>query len=150
MLKLFLQLFAKDRILGSAAKIELFTATGVISAEVDSFNATPQHDKKKYHPLGEIGERTQLVYKSYELDFKIGKTDDQIALLFQAIDQALLAGQPAPRVRVTETIKHFDGNNEVWIYPDTVLADYKRAADNSEDEIKEDFKGYCTTRVKGY
>lgn len=142
---------AKDRILGSSAKIELYQASGaVISAEVDSFTATPQHDKKKFHPLGEIGERTQLVYKGYEMDFKIGKTDDQIAVLFYAIDQALLAGQPAPRVQVTQTIKHFDGNVEIWKYPDTVLADYKSDASNSEDEIKEDFKGYCTTRVKGY
>lgn len=122
----------------------------MISAEVDSFTATPQHDKKKFHPLGEIGERTQLVYKGYDLDFKVGKIDDQIALLFYNIDIALLSGLPAPRVRVTQTIKHFDGSNEIWFYPDVVLADYKSDASNAEDEIKEDFKGYCTTKVKGY
>lgn len=140
---------AKDRILGSSAKVELYTATGVLAIEIDSFSATAKHDMKMWHPLGEIGERQQLIYKGWELDFKTGKIDAQIANFFYAIDQALLAGQSAPRVRVTETIKNFDGNNEIWIYPDVVLSGYKGDASNSEDEIKEEFKGQCTLRIKG-
>jgi hypothetical protein len=140
---------AKDRILGSSAKLELYTNTGVIAAEVDSFSASQKTDLKTWHPLGEVGERQQLIYKGWDMDFKIGKTDAQIANFFDAIDQALLAGQAAPRVRVTQTIQHFDGSVEVWIFPDSVIYGYKTDASNSEDEIKEDFKGACTKRIKG-
>lgn len=140
----------KDRILGSAAKIEIFKASGgVMAIEVDSFSATQKHDQKQWHPLGQIGERQQLIYKGWDLDFKTGKIDDQVSAFFDTIDVALLAGQPAPRVRVVETIKHFDGNNETWVYTDVVLSGYKKDASTSDDEIKEEFKGSCTLRIKG-
>ncbi|NRD80284.1 hypothetical protein HPT25_23460 [Bacillus sp. BRMEA1] len=140
---------AKDRILGSSAKLELYTDTGVIATEVDSCTATQKHEIKTWHPLGEIGERQQVIYKGWDLDFKTGKIDDQIANFFDTIDQALLAGKPAPRVRVTETITHFDGSIETWIYPDTVLYNYAQDLSNSEDEIKENFKGACSKRIRG-
>ncbi|GIM47039.1 hypothetical protein DNHGIG_25880 [Collibacillus ludicampi] len=140
---------AKDRILGSSATIELYTPNGVLSIEVDSFSKNQKHEIKTWHPLGEVGEHHQVIYKGWEMDFKTGKIDDQIANFFDTLDQMLLAGQAAPRVRVVETIKHFDGNNEVWIYPDTVLYGYKGDASNAEDEIKEEFKGACTKRIRG-
>jgi hypothetical protein len=140
---------AKDRILGSSAKIELYASTGVLSIEVDSFQKNQKHEIKTWHPLGEVAERQQLIYKGWDMDFKTGKIDSQIARFFDAIDQELLAGRPAPRVRVTETITQFDGNTEVWIYPDTILYGYGGDASNSEDEIKENFKGACSKRMKG-
>jgi hypothetical protein len=141
---------AKDRILGSSALIELYNADGtVLTTEVDSFSATQKHTLKQWHPLGEIGEREQVIYKGWEMDFKTGKIDAQIANFFNALDQALQAGQASPRVRVTQTIKHFDGSVETWIFPDAVIYGYKQDAANSEDEIKEEFKGSCTNRVQG-
>lgn len=141
---------AKDRILGSSATIQFVQANGqIISTEVDSMTATQKHEIKAWHPLGEIGERQQVIYKGWDLDFKTGKIDSSIANFFNALDQALLAGQTSPRVRVTQTIKHFDGSKEIWIYPDSVLYNYTQDASNSEDEIKENFKGTCTTRVAG-
>lgn len=141
---------AKDRILGSSALIELYNPDGsVVSTEVDSFTANQKHEIKVWHPLGQVGERQQVIYKGWDMDFKTGKIDAQIANFFYALDQALLAGQTSPRVRVTETIKHFDGSVEIWIYPDSVLYNYAKDSSNAEDEIKENFKGACTTRVKG-
>lgn len=141
---------AKDRVLGSSAKIELYQANGsVISTEVDSFTATQKHEIKTWHPLGEVGERQQVIYKGWDMDFKTGKIDSQMAALFNAMDQALLAGQPAPRVRVTQTITHFDGTVETWIFPDAILYNYAQDSSNAEDEIKENFKGGCTTRIAG-
>lgn len=140
---------SKDRILGSSAKIELYAPNGLLTIEVDSFTKNQRHDMKQWHPLGEIGERQQLIYKGWDMDFKTGKIDSQIADYFNAVDQALLAGQPAPRVRVTETIKHFDGNNETWIYPDTLLYGFNQSTGNAEDEIGETFKGSSTTRIRG-
>jgi hypothetical protein len=140
---------AKDRILGSSAKLELYLPNGVLVTEVDSFTATQKHEIKTWHPLGEIGERQQVIYKGWDLDFKTGKIDGSISAFFDAIDQALLAGKPAPRVRVTNTITHFDGTVETWIYPDTILYNYAADESNSEDEIKENFKGACTKRIKG-
>jgi hypothetical protein len=142
---------AKDRILGSSAKIEIYRNDGnLMTIEVDSITSNQKHDQKTWHPLGEIGERQQTIYKGWELDFKTGKIDDQISSFFGYIDDQLLAGKPSPRVRVTETIEHFDGTNEIWIYPDVVLSGYSSDKADSEDEIKENFKGSCTKRVKGY
>jgi hypothetical protein len=141
---------AKDRILGSSTTLEIYTNVGgMLQIEVDSFTARPTHTNKQWHPLGEVGQRTQTVYVGYEMDFKTGKIDSQVRDFFNYIDGELLAGRPAPRVRVVETIKHFDGNNEVWIYPDAVLSDFSGDTSSADDEIKESFKGYCTTRVKG-
>lgn len=140
---------SKDRILGSSATIELYTASGVMSIEVDSFSKSQKHEIKTRHPLGYVGEHHQVVYKGWEMDFKLGKVDAQVASFFDAIDQALIAGNATPRVRVVETVKHFDGSNEVWIYPDTVLYSYKSDASNAADEIKEEFKGACNRRIKG-
>lgn len=142
---------AKDRILGSSAKIELYRSDGTLmTIEVDSFTATQKHELKQWHPLGEVGERSQVIYKGWEMDFKTGKIDDQITAFFAYIDSQLLAGKPAPRCRVTQTIEHFDGNFEVFIFPDTALYGYASDNSNAEDEIKENFKGACTVRVKGY
>jgi hypothetical protein len=150
MIKMNLQFFAKDRILGSSAKIELYTSnSGLMTIEVDSFTASQKHTTKNWHPLGEVGERQQLIYVGWDLDFKTGKIDSQITDFFNAIDQVLLAGQPAPRVRVTETIQHLDGNIETWVFPDAILFGYQGDASNAEDEIKESFKGSCSKRIKG-
>lgn len=140
---------SKDRVLGSSAIIDVFLATGPMSIEVDNFSATQKHELKQWHPLGQIGERSQLIYKGWDMDIKAGKIDNQIAAFFDSIDQELLAGRPAPRVSVTQTIKHFDGSVEIWKYPDTILYGYKNDASNAEDEIKEDFKGVSRIRVKG-
>jgi hypothetical protein len=140
---------SKDRILGSSAKIELFTANGVMAIEVDAFTKTQKHEIKARQPLGYVGEHHQVVYKGWDLDFKLGKVDSQVAEFFDAIDQSLLNGQSTPRVRVVETVKHFDGVDEVWVYPDTVLYGYKSDTANAADEIKEEFKGACNRRIKG-
>lgn len=142
---------SKDRILGSSAKIDLFRNDGkLMSIETDSFTANQKHEIKTWHPLGQVGERQQLIYKGWDMDIKTGKIDDQIASFFAYIDEQLLAGKPSPRVRITQTIEHFDGNKEVWIYPDTIIYGYGSDTSNAEDEIKENFKGACTLRVKGY
>lgn len=140
---------AKDRILGSSATIELYTPNGLLTIEVDSFTANQKHTTKQWHPLGEVAERQQMIYVGWDLDFKTGKIDSQIANFFNYIDQQLLSGQPAPRVRVVQTIKHFDGNNEVWVFPDALVFGYQGDTSNAEDEIKETFKGSCSTRIAG-
>lgn len=140
---------SKDRILGSSARIELIDNGVVMSIELDSFSKSQKHEIKTRHPLGSIGEHHQVIYKGWEMDFKLGKVDSQVADFFNKIDEALLAGKTAPRVTVIETVKHFDGQDEVWKYPDTVLHGYKGDASNAQDEIKEEFKGACNKRIKG-
>ncbi|MBL0386227.1 hypothetical protein JJB07_06120 [Tumebacillus sp. ITR2] len=142
---------SKDRILGSAARIELIPGNGkaVMTIEVDGFTKTQKHEIKSRNPLGYVGEHHQVVYKGWELDFKLGKVDTQVSEFFKTLDDALLSGTSVPRVTVIETIKHFDGSNEVWVYPETVLHSYKSDAANAADEIKEEFKGACNRRVRG-
>lgn len=140
---------SKDRILGSSAKIELVTSNGVMAIEVDSFSKTQKHEVKARQPLGYVGEHHQVVFKGWDMDFKLGKVDSQVSEFFDAIDQALLNGQATPRVRVVETVNHYDGTDEVWVYPDTVLYGYKQDIATAADEIKEEFKGVCNRRMKG-
>lgn len=141
---------SQDRILGSSARIEMYQSNGqMMVVEVDSFTATQNHTTKQRQPLGQVGKTTQVIYADYSLDFSTGKVDSTVVNFFNALDTALLAGQAAPKIRVVETIQHFDGNDEVWIYPDAVLYGYKDDASTSDDEIKETWKGNCRTRIPG-
>lgn len=142
---------AKDRILGSNYALTLYDPiAGVLTVDLDSVSATSNHKEKQNQPLGSVPQRTQLIFQNYSLDISAGKTDDTLALMFDRIDTALLAGQPSPRFVITETIKHFDGTNEVWAYQDVVLSGYKSDASNAADEIKETFKGTASKKVKQY
>ena len=141
---------SKDRILGSSVKLQLTKNDGSqLEIEVDSFSKSQKHEIKARQPLGQVGEHHQVIYKGWEMEFKLGKVDAGVAGFFAEIDTDLLAGRVAPRVKVVETIQHYDGSSEVWIYPDTVLYGYKGDAGNASDEIKEEFKGACNKRERG-
>ena len=141
---------SQDRILGSSCSIDIYGPYGPVSfGEVDSMNAEPTHELKRWHPLGQLFEHTQVVYKGYKLSFKGGKVNGDWDKIQEIQDNALLAGQPAPRYRVTETTIMTDGTVEKWIYDDCLIYGLKIDKSNAGDEIKQDFSGEAPKRVRG-
>ena len=141
---------SQDRILGNSVQIEIYSTSGPISfGEIDSFTATPQHTEKKFHPLGQVAEHAQIIYQSYKLDFKGGRINGDLDAIQEAIDTALLAGQAAPRYRVTETITYYDGTITTWIYDNALIYNLKDDVSNAADEIKLEMTGWAPTRVRG-
>lgn len=141
---------SQDRILGSSATIEIYSSSGPISfGEIDSFNSEPEHELKKFHPLGQVEEHGQIIYKGYKLSFKGGKINGDLDAIQEAIDTALLAGQSAPRYRITELTILFDGTVETWVYDNALIYNLKVDKSNAADEIKQDLSGWAPKRVRG-
>lgn len=141
---------SQDRILGSAATIEVYGTSGPVPyGELDSFDAEPEHELKKFHPLGQKEEHGQMIYKGWKLSFKGAKVNGDWEAIQAAQDAALLAGQPAPKFRVTETTILNTGVVETWIYDNAILYGLKTNKDNAEDEIKQEMSGWAPKRIKG-
>jgi hypothetical protein len=141
---------SQDRILGSSATIEIYSSSGPISfGEIDSFNAEPEHELKKFHPLGQVEEHGQVIYKGWKLSFKGGMINGDLDKIQEAIDTALLSGQSAPRYRITETIIMFNGVVNTWVYDNALIYNLKNDVSNSADEIKQDLSGWAPKRVRG-
>ncbi|EPZ47633.1 hypothetical protein [Alicyclobacillus acidoterrestris] len=152
MVKLNLQRFAKDRVLGSSATIALYnTSTGgyVTFAECDSFTATRKSSQKQYQPLGQVGQRTQDIYEGWTLSFGGAIVDHSYDDIVYQIDQSALSGAANMRFRVTETIEYYDGSIETWVYPDTVLYGFEKDISAANSEITWKFTGDAQTRVQG-
>lgn len=141
---------SQDRILGSSASIDIYGPDGPVPfGEVDSFSAEPEHEVKNFHPLGQIEEHKQMIYKGYKLSFKGGKINGDWDKIQEIQDAALLAGQQVPRYRVTETTILTDGTVEKWVYDNTLIYGLKIDKSNAEDEIKQDLSGFAPKRVRG-
>lgn len=141
---------SKDRVLGSSCSIDVYGTSGPVPfGEMDSFNAEPEHELKKFHPIGQVEEHNQLIYKGYKLSFKGGKINGDLDKIQEAIDSALLAGQSTPRYRITQTTILTDGTVEKWIYDNALIYNLKTDVSNAEDEIKQDLSGWAPRRVRG-
>jgi hypothetical protein len=150
-LKLNIQRFAKDRVLGSSATVGFYRTDGTVVnfAECDSFKATRKSTQKQYQPLGQVGERTQDIYQGWTLNFTGAIVDPTYDDILEQIDQAALNGQPNMRFRVTETITYYDGTVRTWVYPDVVLYGFDKDISAANSEIKWTFNGEAQTRVAG-
>lgn len=141
---------SQDRILGSSASIEIYGPNGPIPfGEIDEFSSEPDHELKNFHPLGQVEQHSQIIYKGYKLTFKGGKVNGDWDSIQEAIDTALLNGQPAPRYRVTQTTIWFNGNVDTWVYDNALIYNLKIDDKNSEDQIDQDFSGWAPRRVRG-
>lgn len=150
MIKLILQRFAQDRVVGSSAKIALYGPNGPVPfAEVDSCKETRKSSQKAFQPLGEVGERTQDIYEGYELDFSGAVIDPSYDDIIDQIDQAAQNGKPNVRFRVTQSITYYDGSVKTYVYPDTVLYGFDKDIASAKDEIKWTCKGSAQKRQAG-
>lgn len=149
-LKMNLQLFGKDRVLGSKATVAFYGPSGPVNfMEIDSFKPTRKSSQKQFQPLGQVGKRTQDVYEGWEFDCSGGIVDPSYDDIISQLDQGALVGQANMRFRVTETTEYYDGQVRTWVYPDAVLFGFAKDATNAADEIKWSFKGDAQTRIPG-
>jgi hypothetical protein len=141
---------SQDRILGSSAQIQIYGPNGPAPfGELDSFNDEPQTTEKNWHPLGQVEDHQQLVYKGYKLTFKLGKINGDIENIQQSLDAALLAGQPAPRYRIVVTTTWYSGQVETWIYNNALVYGLKDGFANAEDAIGQDLTGWSAKKERG-
>ena len=140
---------SQDRILGSMVLLQVYTPGGPVAfAELDSFTAKNTEELKKYHPLGEVQPHGQLVYGGWDISFKGAKVDNSWDLIQAGNDNALLAGNAAPRYRIVETTTWFNGNVETWIYDNVLIHGLNCDKAMANEEIKMDFSGFAPTRLQ--
>lgn len=139
----------QDRILGEAVLLETYTSSGLANVgEADSVEETHQTEQKMTRPLAQRYDHTQVIHKGWELAVKGGKIDESVATLAQNLQDALIAGQNAPRYRVTRTIEHYDGTQTQYIYDNAVFYNFKENAAKSDEEIQWDFTAFAGKRQK--
>jgi hypothetical protein len=141
---------SQDRILGSATTVSVYGPNGPTPfGELDAFNDEPGTTEKNWHPLGQVEDHQQLVYKGYKLTFKLGKIDDSIENIQQSLDAALVAGQSAPRYRIVNQTTWYSGNVETWIYDNALIYGLKDGFANAEDAIGQDLTGWSARKDRG-
>jgi hypothetical protein len=142
---------SQDRILGSSCLVEIYDSSGnpVPFGEIDSFTSEPQHEMKTFHPLGQVQQHGQIIYKGYKLSFKGAKINGDLEQIQYILDQALLNGQAAPRYRITELTTLYSGTVEKWVYDGALIYNVKVDKSNAEDEIKQDLEGWAPTKMPG-
>lgn len=144
----------QDRVLGSAVVLQIFGSTGAVPGpislgEVDEFSAKSKSTLHETHPLGNVQPHGQLIYGGYDLSFKFGTVDDSVHALCDANDLALLAGQPAPRYQIVETITYRDGTSTTITYRNVLLYNFDLQAAMSNEEVKQNVEGFAATRDSG-
>lgn len=150
LLKMNLQKFAQDRILGSSVIVDFYLPTGVLTInELDSFTPERKSTQKKFQPLGQVGQRTQDIPGDWELTFQGAVTDTSFDAIVAQIESAGMLGQNNIRVVVKETTTYYSGLVQTWVWNDTVLYGFKKDATSAADEIKWNFSGAARTRVPG-
>lgn len=143
---------SQDRILGSAARLEIYNPAGgppIHFAELDSFTAKNKEELKEWHPLGQVQPHGQLVYGGYEFTFKGAKVNGDWDAISAANDLALLSGKPAPRYRIVETTNLYDGSVEQYVYNNCLIHGFNVDKNMANEEIKQDFSGFAPTRTNG-
>lgn len=120
---------------------------GIPIGEVEEFKAKGTTKIIKSRPAGFINEGTTLQYGGYDLSFKLGKVDWGLAHEVWLQDQALRSGDTPPEWAIEETIKHYNGAEEKYIYRHVNLfgVDFGRA----EFDCNESIEGFAPWRDIG-
>jgi hypothetical protein len=138
----------QDRILGESNVLEMYGTNGLVNVgEIDSAEETHQTEQKTTRPLGQRFDHTQVIHKGWELAIKGGKVDESVATIDQNLQDALLAGQAAPRYRLTRTVFHYDGTQTQYIYDNGVCYSFKESAQKSDDAVSWDFTFWAPVRT---
>jgi hypothetical protein len=138
----------KSRVLSSSAVIEVADRSSTMSlmvGEIDSFTAKSNTAMAKSRPIGASMESAYLKYGGYDLSFKGGKVDWNLANKIHAQDVLLRTLGLCPLFTVKQEIKYYNGEIETYVYNDVVLFGYSLDA-KSGDEIGEEFSGYAPQR----
>lgn len=114
----------KPRILGRHVNLLLFSDDFHIPidiGELDEFSATSSTEIIKTRPVGYSLQGVTTKYAGYELSFKIGKTNPFIERLNYLTEKDLIRSKQPPKFYILETIRHYNGTIENWMYKSITL-----------------------------
>lgn len=140
----------KARILGNNCILLMQSAsTGlpIPIGEIDAFGAKSNTKIITSRPIGYIIEGATIQYGSWSLTFDSGKVDWSLAHFYWLQDSALLKGNIQPNFNISQTITHYDGTVESYVYEDVTLFGLDFTA--SIDEIREKIEGFSPKRRIG-
>jgi hypothetical protein len=137
----------KPRILGRHVNLLLFSDDfnmPIDIGELDEFSATSSTEIIKTRPVGYFLQGVTTKYAGYELSFKIGKTNPLIEKLNYLIEKDLLKSKQPPNFYILETIRHYDGTIENWIYKNVTLygLDIKTSGEGDYEQNINGFAAY--------
>jgi hypothetical protein len=133
----------KARVQSSSATLHILDEKGtpIKVGDVLSFNVNSLGELKTHQAAGEDEFVSQEVFRGYEMSFEGAKTDGDAAMMFAAQDAQTGAGGRSPYYIVKETVKHYDGTVEIWVYENVTLHGYNGQTPNLSD-LGESFKGF--------
>lgn len=140
---------SKARVQKNQAKLIVHSAIlniPIFSSEIDSFKATSTTTVHKSRPAGYALERATPVYGGYDLSFDGGKVDWEMAHFYWLQDNNLRAGKMPPSIYISETIFHYGGAIENYIYKDVVLFGKEISI---ADEVSNSIQGFASMREQG-
>jgi hypothetical protein len=117
--------------------------------EIDSFEAESQTSIIKTRPVGFTNERATLNYGGWDLSFSGGKVDWARAHFYWLQDMRIRNGKLPPSLCIWQTIEHYNGSQEQYIYKNVVLFGLKFTASGVE-EVQESMSGFASARSIGY
>lgn len=140
----------KARIVGNNAIISIHSQallTPIPLGEIDSFKAKSLTTVNKSRPIGFQNTRATLQYGGYDLSFEIGKVDWALGHYYWLQDRTLRGGELPPELFINETIYHYDGTIENYVYNGVTLFDFdiSRAIDDCNERIQ----GFAASRDSG-
>lgn len=141
----------KARVYGNSVKLFIHSQDTLLPiplGELDSFSARSLTSVHKSRPTGYINVRATLKYDGWDLSFDGGKVDWALCHFYWLQDNKLRANQLQPDFFISETIFHFNGAIENYVYQGVTLfgLDLTRAG---EDELKEKINGFAAVRALG-
>jgi hypothetical protein len=118
--------------------------TPIPLGELDSFKATSSTSIIKSRPIGFINEQATLQYGGWDLSFDGGKVDWSLAHYYWLQDRQLRAGGVEPEIMISETVLHYNGAIEQYLYKGVTI--FGLESDKGE-EVKESAKGFSSYRI---
>ena len=140
---------SKARVQGSSAIIKVkdpFLGFDISIGELDSFSAKSTSSIIKSRPIGHSIETPQFKYGGYDLSFKGGKVDWQLARVMHSQDTLALTIGVVPIFKIEQKINHFDGTEEIYVYNNVMVFGYDLSADGANSDITESVSAFAPDR----
>lgn len=115
--------------------------------EIDTFKAKSRTSIIVSRPNGFINPGATVQYGAWDLSFETGKVDWSLAHFYWLQDRELRSGNLLPRFFITETIFHYNGAVENYVYDSVTL--YGLDLSKGADEVKESIQGFSPYRTTG-
>lgn len=115
--------------------------------EIDTFKAKSRTSIIVSRPNGYINQGATVQYGGWDLSFEGGKVDWSLAHFYWLQDQELRSGNLLPKFFITETVFHYNGAIENYVYGNVTL--YGLDLSRSSQEVKDSIHGFSPFRNMG-